>query len=262
VIVDAHVPECDDVTPPQIEQSLDAYLAGRDVRGLILTGLDSDHACPAGVDSILTRYVPSWVMYPTYYKDTETATEVFKIIERHQQRRANTARPLVRHSVSVDGPSRLFTGLATYFTFELFSPHVKTMNCSNNSSIVMKITGLDSTGFSYLITGDTETDAWDRINGRYGAALAAPIFSAPHHGAKSGCNPTTVTLVDPHTVLISAGVNNAYGHPDPAAVRVYAEVARVYSTNQTSDGTCLFTRRVGDTYDTQLVAHFPKAEAA
>src|SRR5829696_8358094 len=97
VIIDAHMPDCDDVTPSQIEQSLDVYLAGRHVRGLILTGLDKDHACPAGVDSILTRYLPDWVMYPTYYKDTDTATEVFKIIERHRQRRANTARPLVRH---------------------------------------------------------------------------------------------------------------------------------------------------------------------
>lgn len=265
VIVDAHMPECDDVAPQQIEQSLDAYLAGRNVRGLILTGLDADHACPAGVDSILTRYVPDWVMYPTYYKDTETATKVFEIIERHRQRRANTARPLVRHSVSVDGPSRFFPGLADYFTFELFSPHVKTMNSSNNSSIVMKITGLDPTGFSYLVTGDTETEAWDRINGRYGASLAAPVFSAPHHGATSGCNARTVLLVNPDTVLISAGVNNAYGHPDVAAVAVYAAVARaVYSTNQSPEGTgtCLLTRRVGDTYETHLVGHCPKAAAA
>lgn len=263
VIIDAHMPECDDVTPPQIEQSLDAYLARSNVRGLILTGLDKDHACPAGVDSILTRYLPDWVMYPTYYKDTETATEVFEIIERHRQRRANTARPLVRHSVCVDGPSRLLSGLADYFLFELFSPHIKTMNCSNNSSIVMKLMGLDATGFSYLITGDTETEAWDRINGRYGASLAAAVFSAPHHGAVSGCNAGTVLLVNPDTVLISAGVNNAYGHPDVAAVRVYAAVARaVYSTNQTPDGTCLLTRRVINTYETHLVGHYPKAAAA
>ena len=61
VIVDSHMPECDDVTSEQIEKSLDHYLAKTNVCGLILTGLDRDHACPAGVESILTRYQPRWV---------------------------------------------------------------------------------------------------------------------------------------------------------------------------------------------------------
>src|SRR5262245_19403500 len=77
IIIDSHMPDCDDVNPTQIEASLDAYLAKTEVRGLILTGLDKDHACPAGVESILSKYSPSWVMYPKYYKDTDAATEVF-----------------------------------------------------------------------------------------------------------------------------------------------------------------------------------------
>jgi beta-lactamase superfamily II metal-dependent hydrolase len=59
IIIDAHMPECDDVTPSQIEQSLARYLSRTAVRGLILTGLDRDHACPAGVESILTTYQPN-----------------------------------------------------------------------------------------------------------------------------------------------------------------------------------------------------------
>lgn len=264
VIVDAHMPACDDVTPPQVEESLDVFIGNRLVRGLILTGLDKDHACPAGVDTILTRYRPDWVMYPTYFKDTDTATEVFRIIERHQRQRAASGHPLTRHSVRVDNVgSRFLSGLATGFLFELFAPHAADMDCSNNCSIVLKLTGLDANGFGYLITGDTESGAWDRINARFGKALAAPVLSAPHHGAASGCNPTSVVLVDPDSVLISAGVDNAYGHPDPSAVRVYASVARaVYSTNQTQDGTCLLTRCVAGAYETHLVSHFPKAAAA
>lgn len=263
VIIDAHMPECDDVTPPQVEESLDVFVTGRQVRGLVLTGLDKDHACPAGVERILTRYTPDWVMYPTYYKDTETAAEVFGIIERHRRRRAGTARPLTRHSVRVDkGGGRFLPGLANYFAFELFAPHIDDMDCSNNCSIVMKVTGLDANGFSYLVTGDTETGAWDRINARFGTLPSAPVMSAPHHGAASGCNATTVMLVNPDTVLISAGVDNAYGHPGASAVRVYGAVARVFSTSQTPGGTCLFTRRNGDNYETHLVDHFPSAAAA
>jgi beta-lactamase superfamily II metal-dependent hydrolase len=263
VIIDAHMPDCDHVTPPQVEESLDVFLTGRQVRGLVLTGLDKDHACPTGVERILTRYTPDWVMYPTYYKDTDAAAEVFRIIERHQRRRAGTARPLARHSVRVDkNGGRFLPGLANHLTFELFAPHSDDMDCSNNCSIVMKVTGLDANAFSYLVTGDTETGAWDRINARFGSLLSAPVKSAPHHGAASGCNATTVVLVNPDTVLISAGVENAYGHPDASAVQVYAAVARVvYSTNQTPGGTCLFTRRIGDTFETHLVDHFASAAA-
>lgn len=264
LIIDAHMPDCDDITPEQIEESLDVFLAGRDVRGLVLTGLDCDHACPAGVERILTRYSPDWVMYPTYYKDSDSAAEVFRIIDRHQRRRAGTARPLTRHSVRVDkGGDCYLTGLADHFAFELFAPHVDDMDCSNNCSIVMKVTGLDANGFGYLITGDTETEAWDRINGRFGSLLSSPVMSAPHHGAATGCNATTVVFANPDTVLISAGVDNAYGHPDASAVRVYAAVARaVFSTNQVQGGINLFTRFQGDHFETHLVDHYAGAAAA
>jgi beta-lactamase superfamily II metal-dependent hydrolase len=263
IVIDAHMPNCDDVTQGQIEASLDHYLSKSRVCGLILTGLDKDHACPAGVGSILSRYSPAWVMYPTYFKDTDTASEVFSIITRHVRLRKNTARPLFRRSVRVDNvDSRHLTGLAEHFTFELFSPHMDDMDCSNNSSIVLKLTGTDRTGFSYLITGDTETDRWECINNFFGGYLRSDVMAAPHHGARSGVHAKTVLLIDPDTVLISAGVDNCYGHPDGSAVRVYESVARhVFSTNA-EGGACLFTRRVGEEFETHLVSHFEQVRAS
>src|SRR5260370_8360065 len=93
VIVDAHMPECDDVTSEQIEKSLDHYLAKSSVRGLILTGLDRDHACPAGVESILTRYQPSWAMYPKGFKDTDAAGRGFPPDTPHSKPPAPTHHP-------------------------------------------------------------------------------------------------------------------------------------------------------------------------
>ncbi len=264
IVIDAHMPNCEEVTQEQIEKSLASYLSKRAVRGLILTGLDRDHACPAGVESILARYEPDWVMYPKYYKDTEAAAEVFELIKRHEKRRAGTSRPLARKSVRVDRvDSRHFRALARHFTFELFSPHMEDMDSSNNSSLVLKLTGLDQTGFSYLITGDTETERWDRINEYFGEALRADVLAAPHHGAGSGVNARTLLLINPHTVLISAGVDNSYGHPDGSAVRAYKRVAeRVFTTNATRDGSCLFTRRLGEDYETQPVRHSDRAAAS
>ena len=257
IIVDAHMPNCDDVTVQQIEDSLTPYLSKSKVRGLILTGLDRDHACPAGVESILVNHEPDWVMYPKVYKDTDAASEVFDIITRHEKRRERTAHPLARKSVRVDiADSRDLTDLATNFKFELFSPHMDDMDSSNNSSIVLKVTGLDPTGFSYLITGDTETDRWESINRYFSKYLGCSVMSASHHGSHSGMHAATLLSVSPHTVLISAGVDNSYGHPDGVAVQAYQRVATsVFSTNADRAGVCFLTRRIGDSYETHAVRH-------
>jgi beta-lactamase superfamily II metal-dependent hydrolase len=261
IIVDAHMPNCDDVSQDQIEQSLEAYLSKSKVRGLVLTGFDKDHACSAGVESILTTYEPDWVMYPTYFKDTDTASEVFDIIGRHVKRREKTSRPLLRKSVRVDRvESRYLTGLATYFKFELFSPHMDDMDSSNNSSIVLKLTGLDQNGFSYLITGDTETERWDGINRHFGKSLSSPVLDASHHGSRNGVNAKSLLLINPDTVLISAGIDNSYGHPDGVAVHAYQKVAaHVFATNaDPKEGTCFLTRKANDGFDTKPVRHFDR----
>src|SRR5690348_2281588 len=91
IVIDSHMPDTDHVTPEQIQRSLDDYLAKSKVRGLILTGFDRDHACPAGVEYVLSKYQPNWIMYPKYFKDSDVASEVFAIISAHEKRRSNTA---------------------------------------------------------------------------------------------------------------------------------------------------------------------------
>jgi len=89
-------------------------------------------------------------------------------------------------------------------------------------------------------------------------------MAAPHHGSRNGVNAKSLLLVSPHTVLISAGVGNSYGHPDGVAVEAYKEVAQqVFCTNMTPDGkgACLFTRRRGEGLETRLVGHFEPAPA-
>lgn len=260
VIIDAHMPTTDDVTKEQIEAGLTAYVGQRRVRGLVLTGLDSDHAHSDGVESILGNNEPDWVMYPKYYKDTDNAASVFAAIDRHETRRARTSHPLMRHSVRLDRlDSRCLTGLANGIEFELFSPHIEDMDNSNNSGIVLKLSGSGPTGFDYLATGDTEKERWERIAEFFGDGLRADVMAAPHHGARSGVHPKAVVHAQPHTVLISAGVDNQYGHPHSAAVAVYRRVAKkVYATNGTSGGTCLYTRRLGEDFETRLVRHGPQ----
>ena len=238
-----------------IASKVGRFLRRRELVGIVLTGLDDDHEDPAGLDWLLEEYAPAWVMYPKYFKDTENARLVFNVIRKHERRRQNTRNPLARVSVRLDRlESRYLDDLSEEFELELFSPHIEDMDSSNNCSIVLKIEGLGPGGFAYLVTGDTENPRWDRIVALFDAALTADVLAAPHRGSRNAAHAGMALAVSPDTVLISAGVDNQYGHPDAKAVALYSRVAdHVFKTNVRA-GVSWLTRRVGSDFPTQRVA--------
>lgn len=260
IIVDSRIPPSADNTAAFVKEMFATSLKDHYVKGLILTGFDDDHCDVIGTAIVLQKYRPDWVLYPQYYKNTEEAKSVFWLINDQEKARRNSASPLRCIPVRLDRlTSRNLPGLSTNFAFELFSPHIQDMSSSNNSSIVLKLTGVGLGGFSYLITGDTERERWERINGFFGSALKAHVMAAPHHGSKNAVHVPSLINIDPHTVLISAGVDNQYGHPDPAAVKVYKGVAKyVFSTNM-EGGVSLFTKPGTTELATTLIS---RAQAA
>lgn len=243
IIIDSRIPPSDDKTVAFVKQILASSLKDHYVKGLILTGFDEDHSDVTGVSIVLRKYRPDWVMYPQYYKDSGEATLVFKLIAGEEKVRSASNNPLRRISVRLDQlKRRTLAGLSSNFEFELFSPHAEDMDSSNNCSIVLKLTGLGPGGFSYLITGDTENARWETIARLFGSALKSHVLAAPHHGSRNAAHPASLLCIEPHTVLISAGVDNQYGHPDPAAEKVYRRVAKyVFSTNM-QGGVSLLTQ--------------------
>ena len=237
-----------------IESKVDRFLQRRDLVGIVLTGLDDDHASPVGLEWLLENYTPNWVMYPKYYKNTDNAKAVFNIIRKHQRGRQSTRNPLESVSVRLDRlESRYLDELAEEFDLELFSPHIDDMDNSNNCSIVLKVKGIGPGGFTYLITGDTENPRWDRIVELFDDALKSDILAAPHHGSKNASHAGMALAVSPNTVLISAGVDNQYGHPDRKAVALYLRVAKhVFQTNS-RNGISLLTRWDGSEFRTARV---------
>ncbi len=243
IIVDSRIPPSDDNTVAFIKELLAVSLKDHYVSGLILTGFDDDHSDIVGTSIVLRKYRPDWVMYPTYYKKSTEATRVFALLDEEENLRRGSGSPLRRISVRLDKiVDRKLSGLSDHFDFELFSPHIEDMDCSNNCSIVLKVTGRGPRGFSYLVTGDTETERWDTISRLFGSALKSHVLAAPHHGSKNGAHPASLLQIAPHTVLISAGVDSQYGHPHPAALKVYSRVAKyVFSTNM-EGGASLLTQ--------------------
>lgn len=243
IVIDSRIPAPNDSTVSFVKEILAVSLKGHNVKGFIITGFDDDHSDTVGASIILRKYRPDWVMYPKYYKDSREARAVFALLSEEERSRRTSNNPLRRIPVRLDRlESRILRGLSAHFTFELFSPHIEDMDCSNNCSIVVKITGVGSSGFSYLITGDTENSRWETISRLFGSALKSHVLAAAHHGSQNGTHPASLLHIDPHTVLISAGVDSQYGHPDPSALKVYNRVAKyVFSTN-VQGGVSLLTK--------------------
>lgn len=254
IIVDARIPPSDDPTVAYVKEIMALSLKNHCVKGFILTGFDDDHSEIVGASIVLRKYRPDWIMYPTYYKDTAEAKRVFALINDEVKTRRTSSSPLEKRSVRVDQlANRRLRGLSDKFDFELFSPHIEDMDCSNNCSIVLKLTGRGYGGFSYLITGDTETPRWETINKLFGSAVKSHVLAAPHHGSKNATHPPSLLNIAPHTVLISAGVDSQYRHPHPQALQVYSRVAKhVFSTNM-EGGISLLTQPGRTELETTLI---------
>lgn len=227
IIVDTYVP----LDPAQpiihVKSALSDILSGKNLIGLLITGFDADHFNEVGLKIVLNKYRHNWIMYPKYFKQSNNADVCFAAIKAFEQQKVIT-----KYSISLDrNDTRFYNKFSKEFTFEMFSPHAEDMNSSNNCSLVCKISER-STGSTYLVTGDTETDRWDSIVDIFGNRIASDVIAAPHHGSKTGISFGAIKAMHPSTVLISAGSHKGYKHPDKEAIDLFeTETKLVYSTN-------------------------------
>src|SRR5690349_4800805 len=102
IIVDCRIPPSDDRTVAYVKEIMVLSLKDHCVRGLILTGFDNDHSEIVGATIVLRKYRPDWIMYPTYYKDSDEAKKVFALIDDEVKGRRTSGNPLRKVSVRVD----------------------------------------------------------------------------------------------------------------------------------------------------------------
>lgn len=239
IIVDTFVPLNPLVEIVHVKAALTEILSRRPrkLAGLMISGFDADHFNEIGLQTVLNKYRPRWILYPRCYKQTVNASRCFRHIERFE---TDTSFRRISGCVS-PGEPRFYNHLCEDFRLEIFSPHSDDLTSSNNGSLVCRIEER-STGASYLVTGDTEGDRWDSIVHYFGNRLRSDVLAAPHHGSRNGITEEAMQCIDPHTVLISAGVDNQYDHPDEEALELFSSFASaVYSTND-MDGQSLRTR--------------------
>ncbi|QBZ91003.1 DNA internalization-related competence protein ComEC/Rec2 [Pseudomonas viciae] len=88
---------------------------------------------------------------------------------------------------------------------------------SNQKSCVLLV---EAGGERLLLTGDIDSHAEQAL---LDGPLAAPSqwLAAPHHGSRSSSSMALLARLNPHSVLISRGQGNAFGHPHPRVIARY-----------------------------------------
>jgi competence protein ComEC len=96
----------------------------------------------------------------------------------------------------------------------------------NNTGVVLRIS-LGET--SFLLTADIQADA-ERALLADGVDLHATVLKVPHHGSRTSSTRAFLDAVKPSVSVVSAGVNNPFGHPAPDVVARLREYGEVYVT--------------------------------
>ncbi|MGG2023993.1 DNA internalization-related competence protein ComEC/Rec2 [Pseudomonas sp. S8] len=99
----------------------------------------------------------------------------------------------------------------------------------NQRSCVLQI---EANGERLLLTGDIDTAA-ERALLKSPLALPTHWLQAPHHGSRSSSSMALLRALRPHSVLISRGQGNSFGHPHPLVLARYRQQGlRIYDSAQ------------------------------
>jgi competence protein ComEC len=190
---------------------------------IIETHPDADHI--GGLPSVLSRYRVNGFITSDISSDTSYAAALAHAVEEEERIQSFEARR----------GQRLHLGGGAYA--DILYPDRDVPNIETNTgSIVMRIV-YGST--SFLLTGDSPSSVENWLVRLDATTLKSTILKAGHHGSRTSTGETWLEYTDPDTVVISAGKNNAYGHPhDEVVANITTHGASVLSTAE--EGTIMF----------------------
>lgn len=81
---------------------------------------------------------------------------------------------------------------------------------TNDASIVLRVRYKET---AFLISGDLPRSLEEHIVAQEGSNLHANVLKLGHHGSRTSTSPLFLVAVHPDVAVISAGLNNRYGHP-------------------------------------------------
>jgi competence protein ComEC len=97
----------------------------------------------------------------------------------------------------------------------------------NNGSLVLRISGKRH---AFFFAGDVEEEAEDDL-AHLGKWLRSDVLKVPHHGGRTSVHEGLLSAISPSIAVISAGRNNAFGHPSLEMLQALSGI-KIFRTDQ------------------------------
>lgn len=110
-----------------------------------------------------------------------------------------------------------------------FLPITAVYDNANDNSVVTMLTYGD---VEVLFTGDLSANVADANSSLFSDV---DVLKAGHHGSRTSVSSQFLQTTKPEYVVISAGIDNSYGHPHQEALSAYLNIADVYGTFRSGD---------------------------
>jgi len=165
---------------------------------VVATHPDLDHI--GGLPEVIDRYDISLFLEPGVPSNNSTYEELLGRVSDK-----NISKLLARRGMIIN----FGDGAKLYILYPL--PETDLTNFDpNDASIVAKLV---YGGESFLLTGDAELKTENALIQLDGDNLVSNVLKAGHHGSKTSSSLSFVEKVSPTYAIISAGLDNSYGHP-------------------------------------------------
>jgi len=188
----------------------------RSIDVLVATHPDADHI--GGLPGVLKRYSIARFFEPAKEGDTST----YESLEVAVDQERGITEGVLRTGM------RIHLGGGAYADILHPEDNVAQLRETNDASIMMRLVYGET---EFMLTGDAPSWAEDRVVARYGESLKSDVLKAGHHGSKTSTGPLFLAAVDPEIVVVSAGKDNSYGHPNVDVVaRILESGAALVST--------------------------------
>lgn len=194
----------------------------RKIDVVVATHPDTDHV--AGLVDVLQRYEVGMVLETTAEKAAPAAEAFGSAVGAEGSHRS-----IARAGQVIQ--------LGASTTVRILSPRGDASNWrSNAASIVLQVQYGET---EFILTGDAPSGIEKYLVGDYGDGLESEVLKLGHHGSDTSTSQEFLEAVQPQFAVVSAGVDNRYGHPHKeVVVRASKAGAQIMSTAE--EGTITF----------------------
>lgn len=196
----------------------------RSIDMIIATHPDADHI--GGLPDVFERYAVKNLLLSGRLAESGYANRFAESAENEKNLSFLEAKPGMR----------VHLGGGVYLDVLHPSGAIEKMRETNDASVIVRVVYGNT---AFMLTGDASAWVEDMLASEHGSQLASTVLKAGHHGSKTSTSPLFLEVVQPETVVISAGKGNSYGHPHTVVLEnIHKSGAEVVSTAE--EGTLVF----------------------